>query len=128
MSLAALLGGLSFALPKTAGSHACSYPLSEDYHLPHGEACAFTLDSFVRINADERLETLCRRAGLSGTEELSERIRALKKLGGLRTRLSELGEVDFDKLCRDSAVHPLMRNNPVPMDEESLARMFDALR
>ncbi|MBQ3662983.1 MAG: iron-containing alcohol dehydrogenase [Clostridia bacterium] len=128
MSLAALLGGLSFALPKTAGSHACSYPLSEDYHLPHGEACAFTLDSFVRINADERLETLCRRAGLSGTEELSERICALKKLGGLRTRLSDLGDVDFEKLCRDSAVHPLMRNNPVPMDEESLARMFDALR
>ena len=32
MALAALLGGLSFALPKTAASHACSYPLSEDYH------------------------------------------------------------------------------------------------
>ena len=128
MSLAALLGGLSFALPKTAGCHACSYPLSEDYHLPHGEACAFTLDSFVRINADARLEELCRRAGLSGTEELAGRIRALKELGGLRTRLSDLGEVDMDKLCRDCAVHPLMNNNPVPMDAAALRRMFDALR
>ncbi len=127
MSLAALLGGLAFALPKTAGSHACSYPLSEDYGLPHGEACAFTLDSFVRINADERLETLCRRAGLAGTEELAERIAALKKLGGLRTRLSELGAVDLDKLAHDSAVHPLMKNNPVPMDEAALRRMFEKL-
>ena len=127
MALAALMGGLAFALPKTAGSHACSYPLSEDYGLPHGEACAFTLESFVRINADERLETLCRRAGLSGTEELAERIAALKTLGGLRTRLSELGDVDLEKLARDSAVHPLMKNNPVPMDEAALRRMYERL-
>ena len=127
MSLAALLGGLAFALPKTAGSHACSYPLSEDYGLPHGEACAFTLDSFVRINADPRLEALCRAAGLSGTGELAERIAYLKKLAGLRTRLSELGGVDLDKLAHDSAVHPLMKNNPVSMDEAALRRMFEAL-
>lgn len=128
MSLAALLGGLSFALPKTAGSHACSYPLSEDYHLPHGEACAFTLDSFVRINADERLETLCRRAGLSGTEELAARIHALKALGGLRMTLADLGEVDLDKLAHDAAVHPLMKNNPVAMDEAALKAMFTTLQ
>lgn len=128
MSLAALLGGLSFALPKTAGSHACSYPLSEDYHLPHGEACAFTLDSFVRINADERLETLCRRVGLSGTEALAERIGALKKLGGLRSTLSDLGDVDLPKLAHDAAVHPLMKNNPVAMDETALRKMFEALQ
>ena len=128
MSLAALLGGMSFALPKTAGSHACSYPLSEDYHLPHGEACAFTLDSFVRINADERLETISKKAGLSGTEELAERIKALKKLAGLRMTLADLGEVDMDKLCRDAAKHPLMRNNPVAMDEAALRNLFEALK
>ena len=127
MAYAALLGGLSFALPKTAASHACSYPLSEDYHLPHGEACAFTLDSLVRINADERLEYLCRAVGLKDTEELAARIRALKELGGLRCRLSELGEVDLDKLCRDCAAHPLMNNNPVRLDEAKLREMFEAL-
>ena len=128
MAYASLLGGLSFALPKTAACHACSYPLSEDYHLPHGEACAFTLDSFVRINADERLEELCRRVGLSGTEELASRIRALKELAGLHRSLGELGEVDLDKLARDCAAHPLMNNNPVAMDAEALREMFEALR
>jgi alcohol dehydrogenase len=128
MALAALLGGLSFALPKTAASHACSYPLSEDYHLPHGEACAFTLDSLVRINADERLEHLAQAVGLKDTEELAERIAALKKLAGLRTRLSELGDVDLDKLCRDCAAHPLMNNNPVKLDEARLREMFEALQ
>lgn len=128
MALASLLGGLSFALPKTAACHACSYPLSEDYHLPHGEACAFTLDSFVRINADQRLERLCRAVGLRDPEELAGRIRALKELAGLRRTLGDLGEVDLKKLAHDCAVHPLMQNNPVPMDEDKLREMLEALR
>ena len=129
MSLGALIGGLAFALPKTAGSHACSYPLSEDYHLPHGEAVAFTLDSFVRINAGERLNELCRRVGLRDANELADRIAALKELGGLRRKLGDLGEnVDVEKLAHDSAVHPLMGNNPVPMDEAKLREMFENLR
>ena len=127
MAMAALLGGLSFALPKTAGCHACSYPLSETFHIPHGEACAFTLDSFVRLYADERLEELCRRAGLRDTEELAERIAALKALGGLRTRLRDLGEADPDALARAAAAHPLMRNGPVPMDEAALRALFEKL-
>ena len=128
MAYASLLGGLSFALPKTAACHACSYPLSEDYHLPHGEACAFTLDSFVRINADERLEALCCAVGLSGTAELADRIRSLKEMAGLRMRLADLGEVDLEKLCRDCAVHPLMNNNPVKLSTEQLRKMFEALQ
>ena len=128
MAHAALLGGLAFALPKTAASHACSYPLSEDYHLPHGEAVAFTLDSLVRINADERLEYLCRAVGLKDTEELAMRIAALKELGGLRRRLSDLGQVDMDKLVHDCAVHPLMNNNPVKLDEAALRAMFEKLQ
>ncbi|MBQ8075337.1 MAG: iron-containing alcohol dehydrogenase [Oscillospiraceae bacterium] len=128
MAYASLLGGLSFALPKTAACHACSYPLSEDYHLPHGEACAFTLDSFVRINADDRLEALCTAVGLGGTAELADKIASLKVLAGLRTRLSDLGEVDLEKLCRDCAAHPLMNNNPVKLSLEQLRAMFEALK
>ena len=128
MSMASLLGGLSFALPKTAGVHACSYPLSEDCHLPHGEACAFTLDSFVMINRDERLDALCRRAGMRDAEELAARIRVLKHLAGLRTRLSELENGDAHALAQKCAVHPLMGNNPVKLDAAALEAMFEALK
>ena len=127
MSYAALLAGMAFAQPKTAGCHACSYPLAMDYHLPHGEACAFTLQSFVRVNADARLEDLCRKAGLSGTAELAERIDALKALAGLKARLSEIGCTDIEMLARESAAHPLMKNNPVKMDESMLSDLFRAL-
>ena len=128
MAYAALLAGLAFGQPKTAGCHACSYPLSQDYHLPHGEACAFTLDCFVRINTSPRMEEMLRRAGLpGGSEELVGRIRTLKEMAGLRTRLSDLGEVDLDKLAADCEAHPLMRNNPVKMSVADLRAMFEAL-
>ena len=127
MSYAALLAGMAFAQPKTAGCHACSYPLAMDYHLPHGEACAFTLPSFVRVNADARLEALCHAAGVSCSEELAARIDALKSLAGLKMHLSEIGCTDVEALARDCAAHPLMQNNPVKMDESSLAELFRAL-
>jgi len=127
MAYAALLAGLAFGQPKTAGSHACSYPLSMDYHLPHGEACAFTLESFVRINADERLEYLVKQVGMDSIEELAEEITRLKKLGGLRCTLADLGEVDLDKLAADCAVQGLMKNNPVKMSVADLRAMFEKL-
>ena len=45
----------------------------------------------------------------------------------LRSRLSDLGDVDLAKLCRNCAAHPLMKNNPVSLDEEALREMFEAL-
>ena len=60
-------------------------------------------------------------------EELVGRIRTLKEMAGLRTRLSDLGEVDLDKLAADCEAHPLMRNNPVKMSAADLRAMFEAL-
>ena len=129
MSFASLLAGLSFAQPKTAACHACSYPLSERYHLPHGEACAFTLDSFIRLNADERLEKLARGAGVADCEALAARIRALKELAGLRRTLRDLGEdVDVPTLAEECLAHPLMNNNPRRFTKDELVEMFEKLR
>ncbi len=127
MAYAALLAGLAFGQPKTAGSHACSYPLSMDYHLPHGEACAFTLDSFVRINADARLDYLAERVGIGSVEALAQEIARLKKLGGLRCTLADLGEVNLDKLAEDCAKHGLMNNNPVKLSVAQLREMFEKM-
>lgn len=129
MSYASLVAGLSFAQPKTAACHACSYPLSERYHLPHGEACAFTLDSFIRLNADERLEKLARGTGVKDCAALADRIGELKALAGLRRRLSELdGDVDVPDLAAACLRHPLMNNNPRKFTQDELIAMFEALR
>ena len=99
------------------------------HHLPHGEACAFTLDSFIRLNADDRLEGLAKTLGLSDCDALADEIIRLKQIGGLRTRFVDCeGELDIDRLAKESAEHMLMRNNPVRLDAAALKKMFEALQ
>ena len=68
MSYAATLAGMAFQLPKNAMVHACSFPLSTRYHLPHGAACAFTLEEAIRLNAPamgQRMTDFLRGIGLT---------------------------------------------------------------
>lgn len=131
MSLAALLGGLAFQIPKNAAVHACSFPLSNTWHLPHGTACALTLDHFARFNAPalgERGAALARAAGFADMYELADGIAHLKQLSGLPLRLSEVGitEADLASLVQAS-FHPLMNNNPRPVRPEELEALYRAI-
>lgn len=129
MALASLLGGMSFALPKTAGCHACSYPISAMYHLPHGEACAFTLDSFVMLNNDARLEELAEKIGVGTSENLAKKINYFKDLAGLKTKIAQLGDdVDVHEIAVQTINHPLMQNNPVEISVEKLEGILNSLK
>jgi len=93
---------LAFTLPKTTSSHACSFPLTNIYHIPHGEACGLTLDYFIRINAKgeggERVEEFARRIGFKDAEEMADAVLELKKKMGLRCDLKDL-ELDDDQIA-----------------------------
>jgi len=127
MSLGALYAGLAFALPKTAAVHGCSYPLSTHFHLCHGEACAFTLDMFLRENAltDGRVQTLAKKLGFANAEEMAEKILLLKKKFGLKTTLKEIGCNNTKLLAEDCVSHPLFRNNPKQYTADSLAEALE---
>lgn len=43
MLQASCMAGIAFSITGTAAGHAISFILSEDWHVPHGIACAFTL-------------------------------------------------------------------------------------
>jgi alcohol dehydrogenase class IV len=43
MLRASCMAGAAFSITGTAAGHALSFVLSEDWHVPHGTACAFTL-------------------------------------------------------------------------------------
>jgi phosphonate metabolism-associated iron-containing alcohol dehydrogenase len=132
MSLAALLAGIAFGHPTTTGSHACSFPLTNRYGVPHGEACAFTLDSFCRINAatDEgRILSFAKFCGFDSIEALADGISELKKKVGLRSTLKEIGVSD-DKIAElaQLSMHPNMLNNPVHMTVEMVQEMYERLK
>jgi alcohol dehydrogenase len=131
MAEASLIAGLAFGLPKTTGSHACSFPLTSVYHIPHGEACAFTLDAFVRINGaeNERINDFAKKLGFKDYNEMADRILQMKIEMGLKTTLEEAGIKleDVDKLAELSQ-HPNMLNNPVKMPLKDIKDLYLSLK
>ena len=131
MSYAALLAGMAFQLPKNAMVHACSFPLSNRFHMPHGTACAFTLEFALKLNTpatDGRMEAFVAHCGFESVDAMAAAIRKLKRDGGLPCTLAEAGIPSdaVETLIRES-FHPLMDNNPVLVTENDLHRMYREL-
>lgn len=131
MCEASIIAGLAFTLPKTTSSHACSFPLTNLYGIPHGEACALTLDYFARINQDAqggRVQEFARALGFANASAMADAIYKLKASLGLRTDLSDLslGDEQIAELVRISR-HPNLYNNPVEISDDMLDAMYRSL-
>lgn len=135
MAEASIVAGVAFSHPRTTGSHACSFPLTNIYGVPHGEACAFTLDYFLKFNADRadgdgRITALAKDCGFGSAYEMADEITAMKKRMGMRTRLSEIGcttDEQIDELTKMS-MSMLMTRNPIPLTEKDIKEMYLALK
>jgi alcohol dehydrogenase class IV len=128
MSEASIMAGLAFGQPKTTGSHACSFTLTGRFHMPHGEACALTLDAFARINAEAengRLQDFARQLGFQDVDEMADRIHQMKQEMRLACTLQEAG-INLDELdiLVAESFHPNMKNNPVTMDPASMRTLY----
>ena len=131
MSEASLLAGLAFAIPKTTSIHACSYPLTTLYNIPHGEACALTLPYFIEINYKKpttHLNELMYALNFKSYKEMIEEIQDLKKHMNLRNDLKDFNikTNDINKLIKSSK-HPNMLNNPTDITELHLHEMYNDL-
>lgn len=134
MAQASIVAGFAFSHPRTTGSHACSFPLTNIYSVPHGEACAFTLDYFVKFNADNadedgRLAAFARQCGFKDAYEMADRISQMKKEMGMRTRLSELGCTTDEQIeeLTEKSMSMLMERNPIPLTKENILEMYRSL-
>jgi alcohol dehydrogenase len=131
LSYAALLAGIAFQLPKNAIIHACSFPLSNRFHLAHGAACAFTMESAIRFNApamNGRMEEFASAAGFGSVEKMIETITALKVRGKLPLNFREAG-IDpsaVEQLASES-IHPLLNNNPRTVTPDDLHKIYEGL-
>jgi len=131
MSLGSLLAGMAFSLPKTAAVHACSYPLTQRFGLSHGVACAFTLDSFIRFNAQimpDKLNHLAKFSDLKDAIHLADKVSELKSLTGLPQTLKQAGikTEDIDVLVAES-FHPNINNNPRKVTPNDLKQIYQEL-
>lgn len=135
MAAASITAGVAFSHPRTTGSHACSFPLTNLYGVPHGEACAFTLDYFIKFNADHadgdgRIAAFAKQCGFNSAYDMADEITAMKKRMGMRTRLSEIGcttQEQIEELTKAS-MSMLMTRNPIVLTEKNILEMYNALR
>lgn len=136
MSLASVTAGMAFNLTQTAASHACSYPLTQDFGIPHGEACALTLAAFWRLNSErgddyvrERLHQFSKLCGFENANELADYIDYMKKEMGLRMTLEDAGITSEELLDRlvEKSFAPNMQNNPVEITPELLKEFYQSL-
>lgn len=132
MAEASVIAGLAFTIPKTTSSHACSFPLTNIYGIPHGEACGLTLDYFVRINGKEddgRILDFAKKLGFKDIDEMADKIHELKLKLNLLTDLKKFNLTDdqINELSHKS-LHPNLYNNPVNISEEMLRDMYNAMR
>lgn len=132
MAEASVIAGLAFTIPKTTSAHACSYPLTNLLHIAHGEACALTIDRFLRINAahdDGRLQELAEMLGYENCEKLADAIRDLKNDIGVMPDLKSFNIDDkmYEALVQGSK-HPNLLNNPVEITEDMLRALYSELR
>lgn len=131
MSEASVLAGLATDIAGTTASHACSYPLTYLYNIRHGEACAFTLDSFIRINAevDEgRLHNFAKQLGFADAYDMANKIAQMKKQLRMKTTLNDAG-IDASEIENLAilSMQPDMINNPVTMTIDKLIKMYSSL-
>lgn len=133
MAEASIVAGVAFSNPRTAGSHACSFPLTNLYGVPHGEACAMTLDYFTRFNAEAengRLHDFARDCGFSDAYKMADAITELKRQMGMAMTLAEIGvktDEEIETLTKMSMT-PLMERNIIPLSYDDIKNMYLGMR
>lgn len=135
MAEASIVAGVAFSHPRTTGSHACSFPLTNIYGVPHGEACAFTLDYFLKFNADNadadgRITALAKDCGFADAYAMADEITAMKKRMGMRTALSEIGCTTDEQIreLTQKSMSMLMKRNPIELTEDDIYTMYNVLK
>lgn len=138
MLIGACMAGTAFNITGTAAVHALSFIFSEEWHIPHGVACAFTLEDVFLLNLrDEKtrngLLQVARRLFSEGNEDhllssLLNRIISLKKKFGLPFSMKdlniELSEEEISDLFDKSLDDPKMKNNSVEVDSRIIFELI----
>lgn len=127
MALGSLLAGLAFGATGTAAVHACGYPLSGLFGIPHGAANAILLPAVCSFNAETCTKYRCLE-NVFETRDLGASLEALVRQVGLPTSLREAG-VAREQIPRLASIAAAderhLSANPRQLAREDLERLFE---
>lgn len=135
----ACMAGIAFNMTGTAAVHAISFILSQQWHVPHGVACAFVIEDILKLNINDaqtkgKLVLIARTLfGDDHDDELLQRlivrIVELKRKFNLPFSFSDLGialnEDKINGLFNKSLDDPKMQNNIILVDQK---QVFDIIK
>lgn len=130
MAMASTIAGYAFSNTGTTGSHACSYLLTAKYGIPHGEACALTLDRWFAkaVQARPELDELAREMGFADAKACAARVTELKERTGMRMTLTAMGVPDtpeaMDELVNCAAASGNMANDVSGATKEMIREIY----
>jgi alcohol dehydrogenase len=131
MMQGSLMAGLAISQTRTALAHSISYPLTAQYHLPHGVACSFTLPALLSFNrtADDngRLDALSRALGYEHTRTFTQALRGLlRELSVGELLLQYAGHFDNIRKVKSEMVNPARaRNNLRKADMNDVGKIIE---
>lgn len=131
VTLGSVIGGTQMAMIGNTALHPLSYPLTLDYDLRHGLACAIYVPAFLRFNKAELgpwFDDLLTVLGFSTVEEFALAFEAKMEKLGAPTRLSTLG------VTRE-AIPQIVRNgvgrstdfNPRKLTPETMVEILETM-
>jgi len=127
MALSSHLTGIEMSNIGNTSIHPLSYPITLDYGVPHGFACAIFLPEVIRFNASaikERFKDLLTLLNLASVEAfadkvdfLMEKLRAPRRLGMLGVKQEDIAGIAKRGMGRSTAW------NPRTMTEEDIIQI-----
>ncbi len=132
MGCGSMMAGLAFSNTRTTACHSISYPLTLSYHIPHGIAVSMLIAPVMDINIShlEEPDRFAQAFGVSGPEQVGEKIRKLLAKAGIPARLRDWGvrEEELSDVSSRCFTKGRMDNNPVELSkvqvEEILRQIF----
>ncbi|WP_320123556.1 iron-containing alcohol dehydrogenase [uncultured Sphaerochaeta sp.] len=135
--------GIAFNLTGTAAGHAISFILSENWHIPHGLSCAFTLLEVFDWAArnDQNREELAKLGKMVHPEQVGRDALVSALRDDIDSLLSHLKiprsfrdlslDIDRDTICREFSrveTDPKLHNQVPPLSMEDLYSLLEAKR
>ena len=129
MMLGSLLAGMAFSQTRTTVLHAASFPLTSDFHVDHGRACAINMIPVLRYVSGyipEKMAAMAGFCGYAGTKEWIDALEELMAHCGMPLSLSEVGvqESDLSHLASATMSAPIAKLTPAPMDESIIRKLL----
>ena len=132
MAHAAYKAGINFRRASVGYVHAIAHRLGENYHIPHGLACAAVLPYVLEKSlpeAEERLRTLAVKSGIADSAEgFIAAIRELERKLGIPEKFAEIKTKDYPIMIKRAISEASLQGCPSFLKYDEVSDILDALR